>query len=207
MVHRKGFTFIVSGPSGAGKSSLCRGILSEDSGVGMCITTTTRPRRTEEEECRDRYFLSEEEFREGMAAGAFAEWANVHGYLYGTTWDALHAAQRDHDVVLLDVDVQGAAHWRRQLGEDCVTVFVAPPTMKALKARLASRGANSPEDLRRRIQNAMEEMAHAGEYDFLVVNDRFEEALQSLRSILEAERRRGFRQAPDLIEEILHTED
>ena len=172
----------------------------------MCVTTTTRPRRPDEMEGRDRFFLSEKAFREGVERGAFAEWAGVHGYRYGTTWEALRAAQENHDVVILDVDVQGAAHWRGHLREDCVTVFVTPPSMKALKQRLIARGSNSPEDLGRRLGNAGEEMAQAGTYDYLIINDRIDDALGSLRAIVEAERRRGFRQAPGLIEEIVGSE-
>lgn len=203
MPSQKAYTLIVSGPSGAGKSSLCRAILSGDAGVGMCVTTTTRPRRPDEVEGRDRFFLDETSFREGISGGAFAEWAGVHGYLYGTTWKALRAAQANHDVVILDVDVQGAAHWRRHLKEDCVTVFVAPPSMEALERRLIDRGTDSPADLGRRIRNAREEMSQAGTYDYLIVNDRIEEAVGRLRAVVEAERTRGFRQAPGLIERIV----
>ncbi len=206
MLRRKGFTLIVSGPSGAGKSSLCRAIVAGDAGVGMCVTTTTRPPRPDEVEGRDRFFLSEEAFRERVRQGAFAEWASVHGFLYGTTREALRAAQEHHDVVILDVDVQGAKHWRQQLQEACVTVFVVPPSLAGLKQRLIGRGTDAGEDLERRIENAREEMAHAGSYGYLIINDRIEDAVSLLRAIAAAERCRSIRYEGDIVKEMMSGE-
>jgi guanylate kinase len=199
--RRKGFTLVVSGPSGAGKSSLCRDLVERDPGLGMCVTTTTRPPRPDEAEGRDRFFLTEAAFRERLDRGAFAEWASVHGHLYGTTWEALRAAQRDHDVVVLDVDVQGGAFWRRELGRGCVTVFVAPPSMEVLRGRLLGRGPADPAELDRRMRNAREEMGRAPDYDYLVFNDRFDEAAALMRSIVEAERCRTHRWEGNLCRE------
>lgn len=206
MLRRKGFTLIVSGPSGAGKSSLCRAVIAGDAGVGMCVTTTTRPPRRDEVEGRDRFFLSEGAFREGIRQGAFAEWASVHGLLYGTTWEAFRAAQEHHDVVILDVDIQGAQHWRQHLQEACVTVFVAPPSLAALKRRLIDRGTDAGEDIERRIRNAREEMAHAGSYGYLIINERIDEAVSHLRAIVAAERCRSIRYEGDVVEEIMKDE-
>jgi guanylate kinase len=172
----------------------------------MCVTTTTRPPRSDEVEGRDRFFLSEQAFRDGVRQGLFAEWASVHGFLYGTTWEAFRAAQAYHDVVILDVDVQGARHWRGQLKEGCVTVFVAPPSLAALKRRLVDRGAESAEDLGRRIKNAREELAHARSYDYLIVNDRIDEAVNVLRAVVASERCRGIRYEGDVVEEIMKDE-
>ncbi|OGG46082.1 MAG: guanylate kinase [Candidatus Handelsmanbacteria bacterium RIFCSPLOWO2_12_FULL_64_10] len=205
-MRRRGFTLIVSGPSGAGKSSLCRAVVAGDASVGMCVTTTTRPPRPDEVEGRDRFFLSEEVFRELIRRGAFAEWAQVHGFLYGTTWEAFRAVQSRHDVVVLDVDVQGAQHWRGQLKEACVTVFVAPPSIAELKRRLADRGADPAEDLGRRIRNAREELTHARSYDYLIVNDRIDEAVSALRAVVASERCRGIRYEGDVVEEIMKDE-
>lgn len=172
----------------------------------MCVTTTTRPPRPDEVEGRDRFFLSEEAFRDGVQRGLFAEWAPVHGFLYGTTWEAFRAAQAHHDVVILDVDVQGARHWRQQLQEACVTVFVAPPSLAALKRRLIDRGTDAGEDLGRRIQNARDELGHAGSYDYLIVNDRIDEAVHALRAIVTAERCRGVRHEGDIVKEMMNEE-
>lgn len=168
----------------------------------MCVTTTTRPRRPDEVEGRDRFFLSDEAFRELIGRGTFAEWASVHGFLYGTTWEAFRAAQEHHDVVVLDVDVQGAAHWRQRLKEECVTIFVVPPSMTALRQRLIGRGTDAGEDIGRRIENAREEMAQIGAYDYLIVNDRIEDAVGRLRAILEAERCRSFRYEGDVLRQL-----
>jgi guanylate kinase len=172
----------------------------------MCVTTTTRPPRPEEVEGRDRFFLSEAAFRELVRQGAFAEWASVHGFLYGTTWEALRAVQERHDVVILDVDVQGAKHWRGQIGEACVTVFVLPPSLGALRQRLMDRGTDAEEDLERRIRNAEEEMAHVGTYDYLIVNHRIDDAIGCLRAILGAERCRSSRYEGDIVEAIVKDE-
>jgi guanylate kinase len=166
--------------------------------VVMCVTTTTRPPREDEVDGRDRFFVTESAFREALDRGAFAEWATVHGHLYGTTREALRSAGRDHDVVALDVDVQGGDFWRRELGRGCVSIFVAPPSMDVLRQRLLGRGAADPADLARRIANAREEMSRAPDYDYLVFNDRFDEAAARMRSIVEAERCRAHRWEGDL---------
>ena len=202
VLPRKGFTLILSGPSGAGKSSICRALLARDSNLGLCVTTTTRPRRADEVEGRDRFFLSEKEFRDGIRRGIFAEWAEVHGFLYGTTWESLRSQQEAHDVVILDVDVQGAAEWKSRLKDDCVSVFVAPPSMEALKQRLNDRGTDAEADLGKRLENARKEMTHFKAYDYLIVNDRIEAAVECMEAILVSERGRSFRYEGNLLEQL-----
>jgi guanylate kinase len=196
----RGLAFILSAPSGAGKTTLVRRLRKEVEGLGFSVSHTTREPRQGEVEGLHYHFTTRPEFEALREASAFAEWAEVHGNLYGTSYRALEACLSGGLDLLLDIDVQGALQLRNRL-EEAVFVFLLPPNWQALRERLERRGLDSPEVIERRIQNAREEMAHAGSYDYLVVNDSLERATRELASIVTAERCRGARRRK-LLEEL-----
>jgi len=183
----EGTLFVVSAPSGAGKTTLCNRLLAADEGLRYIVSHTTRPPRPGEVNDRDYSFVDREAFRRMVEAGAFAEWAEVHGNFYGTSLERLRSAlARGHDV-LLDIDVQGARQIRRS-GLPAVLVFILPPSLEALEARLRGRGSDDEETVRRRLRNARDEIAALPEYDYVVVNDDLETAFESLRAVVLADR-------------------
>ena len=176
---------VLSAPSGTGKTTLVRRLLAAMPHLRLAVSHTTRRPRPDEEEGRSYYFIEEASFRRLVAEDAFAEWAEVHGNLYGTSRaevDRLVAAGR---TVLLDVDVQGGAALRRAY-PDATTVFVLPPSMDVLEARLRGRGTEAEEVVQRRLGNARGEIGEAQHYGFLVVNDDLEEAVGDLRAVIVA---------------------
>lgn len=193
--HRRGLMLILSAPSGAGKTTLTQKILAEE-GDKCCLSTsaTTRSPRSYEIEGQHYFFLSYQAFEEQRQAGAFLEWAEVFGHLYGTPKKAVEdnlTAGRD---VLFDIDWQGA----RQLAENCpadaVRVFILPPSREELESRLRGRASESDEAVARRLAGASEEMRHWNEADYVIINDDIRESLHALRLILHAERLKRARQ-------------
>ncbi|MDR2176394.1 MAG: guanylate kinase [Synergistaceae bacterium] len=180
---RKGRLFILAGPSGAGKGTLRTRALSDIEDLTYSISCTTRAPRPGEREGADYRFLSREDFEDRVKRGLFLEHALVHGNLYGTLRGDVEretAAGRD---VLLEIDVQGAECVRR-LVPDCVMLFIAPPSLEVLEARLRGRGTESEETIGLRLENAKKEMARAAEYDRVIVNDDLERAAGELRSVI-----------------------
>jgi guanylate kinase len=188
------FVVVLSGPSGAGKSSFVSDLLERPLDLVYSVSATTRPRRPHEEEGRDYFFLSQEEFRRRVKAGEFAEWAEVHGELYGTLKGQIDAALRSGRNVLLDIDVQGGQEVRRHY-PDGVFIFVLPPSMESLERRLRGRGTDSEDRIRLRLENARREMESMGEYDYAVVNRDLAAAQEQVASIIVAETRRIARRA------------
>ena len=185
-----GTLFVVAAPSGAGKSTLVNALLASEPSISLSISHTTRPPRVGEEYGRHYYFVEREEFQRQIAAGTFLEHAEVHGNFYGTshaTVQSLLDAGRD---VLLEIDWQGAAQIRKAK-PDCVSVFILPPSRAELERRLRGRGSDAPEVIERRLLNSREEIAHAHEFDFIVVNDGFDDALADLQAIVRAVRHRS----------------
>lgn len=178
--------FVVSGPSGVGKSTLLRRLTAEVSGLAFVISHTTRPMRAGEVDGRDYHFVSEPAFDALIAEGAFVEWAVVHGYRYGTAHAAL-AAGGEEDDLLIEVDVQGAEALRREVA-DAVSIFIAPPDFADLEARLAGRGRESGEEVRRRLFTARRELRLSGAYDHVVVNRAVGETVAALRDLVLAAR-------------------
>ncbi|RKY58905.1 MAG: guanylate kinase [Candidatus Latescibacterota bacterium] len=190
----RGFLVVFSAPSGAGKSTIVREVLRRKPvpGMELSISATTRPRRPGEEEGRDYYFLSEEEFESRRERGEFVEWAEVHGHLYGTLRRTVEEALEEGKVLLLEIDVQGARQIRRAFPES-VSVFVAPPSLEVLEKRLRERGRDPEEDIERRLEAAPKELSEAGYYDYIVVNEDLEEAVRAVEAILVAEYHRTCR--------------
>jgi guanylate kinase len=174
-----GRLFIVSGPSGAGKSSLCAALLERCEALQLSISCTTRTPRPGEQDGREYHFLSVPAFERQRDAGAFLEWANVHGNLYGTRQsDVEHALNQGADV-LLEIDWQGAAQVAERMPE-AVRIFILPPSLETLRERLTGRGQDNAAVIERRVAAAEEEMSHADEAHHRVVNADFDTALAEL---------------------------
>ena len=197
----RGILFVVSGPSGVGKSSISRKVIETVSDLRLSISCTTRSPRSGEVNGREYSFLSEQEFRRMIEEEAFAEWAEVYGYLYGTPWEELIGGKKPKHDIILDIDVQGARQVMRNL-DDAISVFVMPPSLEILKARLRGRGTDSPDIVERRFQQAQEEMQHYLEYDYTILNGRLEKAATEFSSIVMAERRRTKRVDPAWLQKI-----
>lgn len=184
-----GTLFVISAPSGAGKTSLVAEMLHADHKLGVSVSHTTRPMREGEKEGVNYHFIGREEFEAMINRGDFLEHADVFGNYYGTSqvWvREMLAGGRD---VILEIDWQGAVQVRRLIPE-CVSVFIVPPSADALRERLVGRGTDLPEVVSRRLKEAREECRHAVEFDYLVVNDDFKEALTDLLSIVRTQRLR-----------------
>jgi guanylate kinase len=189
-----GTILIVVAPSGAGKTSLVRALMDARERIRHSVSYTTRPPRQGERDGEDYCFISEAEFRKRRIAGEFLEWAEVHGNLYGTSrqWiDKQTAAGAD---IVLEIDWQGARQVS-SLYRDAVSIFIAPPSLEILKERLQARGKDSPAVIERRLAAARNELEHAGEFQYIIVNQDFTEACQQLLCIADAARCRFRQQA------------
>jgi guanylate kinase len=182
--NEKGRLIIVSGPSGAGKSTIIRRVLARRPELKYAISFTTRAPRGTERDGVDYYFVSEEEFREKINEGEFAEWAEVHGHFYGTSARFIEENLLNGSDVIVDVDPQGA---KRLLSKytDALSIFVRPPTIDVLKDRLTARETDSPEVIERRLKNAREEMKEMHHYTYILVNDDLEKAVSRFQAILD----------------------
>jgi len=192
MERRRGMLIVVSAPSGAGKTSLCREIRKVIANLGYSISHTTRSPRAGEVDGHDFHFVPEAEFRLMIDRGEFAEWARVHGNLYGTAAQSLEAALERGEDIMLDIDTQGAQKLRIRYPHG-VFVFVVAPSMKDLELRLRERQSDAPQEIARRLARATEEIAAWREYDYLIVNRHLEDAVRQLQCIIEAERCRTTR--------------
>ena len=202
---------VLSAPSGAGKTTIARALVQDVEKMAFSVSATTRPAREYEVDGKDYQFLSEPEFRAMIETDELVEWAEVHGHLYGTSRKAVQAALDDGKFLILDVDVQGAMQMRERV-RDAVLVVVLPPSAAVLVERLRERGTEGEDTLRRRIENARGELGQAAQFDYIVVNDNLERAIDEVRGIVWAEGRRrdraidlsnGIRQLQDQIDEIL----
>ncbi len=191
-----GQIFVVSAPSGAGKTTLVKALRQELTGLSVCISHTTRPRRDGERDGVDYHFVSHEDFNKMAARGEFVEYATVFDNLYGTSRAAVAAARR-HGDILLEIDWQGAQQIRRESTE-VTSVFVLPPSLTTLKQRLDDRGRDSEEVIAKRMRAALQEITHFHEFDYSVVNDDFARALGDLVAIVRATRLRTLNQQAEL---------
>ncbi len=194
-----GLLFIISAPSGAGKTSLCKEVVDFFPGLRHSVSHTTRGIRAGEQEGIDYHFVSEETFGSMISSGNFAEWAEVHGNRYGTAKETLERCRSKGTDLLLDIDCQGAAQLKKNLGQG-VFIFILPPSLGELEFRLRTRNTDSEDVIRRRIANAREEIRHAGWYDYIIVNDDFPGALDDLKGIIRAERCRTARVVKSALE-------
>ena len=191
-MKREGVLFVISAPSGAGKTTLCKEIIDIFPDLRHSVSYTTRAPRNGELPGRDYFFVDKDEFLRMVEAGEFAEWAEVHGNLYGTSLATLNECRSAGIDVILDIDCQGAQQLKGRY-DGGVYIFVLPPSIQELRRRLHSRSSDAPDVIERRIRNAAAEIREARWYDYIIVNDLFSEAVEEFKSVLIAERCRAFR--------------
>ncbi len=199
---RRGLLIILSSPSGAGKSTLSRRLRAWDPTIRFSISATTRPARPGEEDGREYHFRSESDFKDMVTAGEMLEHAHVFGNFYGSPIGPVRDAIESGCDVLFDIDWQGAQQISNSTLQDSVlSIFLLPPSIAELRARLEGRGQDSAEVIARRMQKSWDEISHWGAYDYVLINDDLDETEARLRTIVTAERLRRDRQ-PDLVDHV-----
>ncbi len=184
---KHGLIFVVSAPSGTGKTSLCRGVSEALGDLCYGVSYTTRPPRPGEVDGKDYFFVDEPTFQARIAKNDLLEWAEVHGYLYGTSREAI-TSQTEHGMdVIIDVDPQGAMALKKKWS-DGVYIYILPPSFDALRERLMARRSDTEDEIARRLQKAREEIWNYRQYYYLIVNEDYKEALKALTAIIVAER-------------------
>ena len=187
MIGSRGFALVIAAPSGAGKTTLARALVEKHAEIEFSVSATTRPRRGYEEGARDYHFVDDAEFDRMIKDGELLEWANVHNRKYGTPRSEVEARLKAGQIVMLDIDVQGARQVRAAMPE-AVLVFVLPPSAEELRERLTRRASEGPEEREMRLRAARQELKAAKEFDYIVVNDNLDHALATLEAIIIAER-------------------
>ena len=186
---RSGNLFVVAAPSGAGKSTLVNALLAKDDAIILSISYTTRPARPGEENGRQYHFVSLTEFAELRERGDFLEWAEVHGNFYGTSRNWIEGKLQLGKDILLEIDWQGAQQIRQKF-PDAVGIFILPPSIAALESRLRTRGQDDSSVITQRLLAAGGEMAHASEFQYVIINQDFALALEEMSAIVTASRLR-----------------
>lgn len=189
----KPFLLVLSSPSGGGKTTIARALLAARDDLGYSVSATTRLPRDRERDGVDYFFLTDQEFRRRRDAGAFVEWAEYSGSLYGTPQSEVDRILASGRHVMLDIEVQGA-RLIRQRRSDVVSIFILPPSVEELLQRLGGRGGSRPSDLEPRIRRAVDELDEARHYDYLVINADRTQAVGEVAAIIDAEAHRTFRQ-------------
>ena len=186
---------MLSSPSGAGKTSIARSLLTRDKEINMSVSATTRPRRPGEAEGKDYYFVDEEKFKTDINKGLFLEYARVFDHYYGTPLGLVQKLLSSGCDVLFDIDWQGTQQIKAKARDDLVSIFVLPPSTAELEKRLITRAQDSAEVVAGRMARAADEMSHYPEYDYIIVNHDLDQSIDSVHTILKAERLRRSRQA------------
>lgn len=184
-----GLIFIISAPSGTGKTTLARRVMEELPGLRFSISHTTRSPRANEKEGEDYYFITPEVFKEMIEKERFLEWAEVLGHFYGTEKVNMNALASERLDLILDIDTQGAKRVKEKI-DQAILIYLLPPSMEVLEERLLKRGLDSPERIEFRLAQAKKDMEEAHWYHYIVVNDRFEEAVEKLKTIIMTERKK-----------------
>jgi guanylate kinase len=186
-MERRGLLFVVSAPSGAGKTTLCKELIGLVPGLHHSISYTTRQPRPGEVDGREYRFVDESRFQHMIQRNEFAEWAQVYGHLYGTPKQVLIETMDKGLDVLLEIDIQGARQIKKRF-DDGIYIYILPPSLDVLRARLVQRAGDSPEEIQRRLQKVREELWSYREYSYIVKNDDMKQALKELEAIIVAER-------------------
>lgn len=184
----KGQILIVSGPSGSGKSTLLGRLLKEENDLYFSISSTTRAPRQGETEGVNYYFINKDEFKKGIDAGEFLEWACVHGNYYGTSLKPVLKALEEGKIAIFDIDVQGFNIAKSKFAQNITSVFITTASKNELKSRLQNRGTDSAQTIEKRLINAVGEMEHILEYDYFLINDDLQNCYENLRGILRSMR-------------------
>jgi guanylate kinase len=185
--ENKGKLFVITAPSGAGKTSLIDALMHADPSLKLSISYTTRAPRPGEEDGVDYHFVDDAAFLAMQGRGEFLESAEVHGYRYGTSKKVITEALKRGEDLILEIDWQGAQQVRR-IYRDCVGIFILPPSVEELERRMRSRGQDSDVVIRRRLDNAREELEHASEFEYRIINKDFDTARRELAEIIRKER-------------------
>ncbi len=187
-----GLLIVISGPSGVGKGTIISDLCRESPQIEVSVSTTTRSPRPQEEEGESYFFVSEPAFEEKISSGFFLEWANVYGHYYGTSREAVKEATEKGKDILLELDVQGGMQVKANMPE-AVLIFIAPPSLTELRRRITARGTEISEHIEKRMHIALQELKYYEEYDYIIINNRIEETVNIVKTIISAEKYRVFR--------------
>ncbi len=186
----KGLVLVISSPSGAGKTTICKKLIDQVDGIDLSVSVTTRKKRKDEIDGKHYFFTNKEKFRKLLKENQFLEYANVFGCLYGTLKnEVVSKIDRGTDVIV-DIDWQGTRQIAKQLPKDIVKVFILPPSMRELENRLGKRASENKENFKKRMSEAKKEISHYKEYDFVIVNNDLQLAVDQIKLILFSERLR-----------------
>ena len=190
----KGLVLVISSPSGAGKTTICKKLIDQVDGIDLSVSVTTRKKRKDEIDGKHYFFTNKDRFRKLLKENQFLEYANVFGCLYGTLKnEVVSKIDRGTDVIV-DIDWQGTRQIEKQLPKDIVKIFILPPSMKELENRLGKRASENKENFKKRMSEAKKEISHYKEYDFVIVNNDLQLAVDQIKLILFSERLRRYRQ-------------
>ena len=187
MAKNKGVLIVISGPSGAGKGTICKALLEKHKDIHLSVSATTRDPRQGEVHGVNYYFLNKDEFLKKVEEDDFLEWAEVYGNCYGTPKSNVQELLDSGKDVILEIDIQGALKVKENT-EEGVFIFILPPSMEELKQRIINRGSETPESLMRRFNSAYQEINYISKYNYAVVNDTVENAVNKIENILTAEK-------------------
>ena len=192
--NRRGLVLVISSPSGAGKTTICKNIIEKVDNISLSVSVTTRKKRKGEIEGKDYFFKTNDEFIPMMSNNEFIESAKVFGNFYGTLKAEVLQKIEDGIDVLVDIDWQGTRQIEKHMPEDIVKIFILPPSIKELEYRLGNRASENKEDFKKRMSEARKEISHYNEYDFVIINEEIDIAVNLVKSILYSERLRNHRQ-------------
>lgn len=196
-MSKRGHLYVIAAPSGAGKTSLLKALLARRPGLKFSVSCTTRNPRPGEVDGRDYHFIARKDFEHLVGADEFIEHANVFGNLYGTRKSVVEAALAEGRDLILEIDWQGAAQVRKRLPE-AVQIFILPPSRAELESRLRKRGSDTEDVIARRLQESTLEMSHWSDFDYVIVNRKFDQALAELNAIFDGQGQASRRDRPEL---------
>ena len=199
---KKGFLLVVSGPSGVGKGTVLHDLMNTQKNLVYSVSATTRNKRDGEIEGVSYFYKTHEEFKQMIDEDEFLEYAEVHNNYYGTPKEFVEKKINEGKIVVLEIDVQGAVNVKQNT-ENAVFIFLAPPSLSELKNRIVGRGTETEQDINVRMKNARKELEYIKYYDYLVINDHINSAINSVNEIINAEKHKVFREEDFDIKEIL----